>query len=95
VPDGIAQVVASVSAMNNYVPIQQDHQGNVLECNININTADRNQLAVYLAAMYPDLGPAAANEIVVRVIELRSRKQAGRAFGITEQEFEQIIHQYA
>jgi hypothetical protein len=95
VPDGIAMIVASVQAVNNYIPLRQDSQGNITESNLNLNLADRNQLAVYIAAFFPAIAPAAANTIVEQVIAQRSSGAPGKAFGLTEKDFESIIQRYA
>jgi hypothetical protein len=93
--DGIAMVVASVSALNNYIPIKQDAKANVVECSINFNTADKNQLSCYVAAFYPELAADKANAIVDEVVLQRSDKAPGREFGVTEAEFNEIVHRHA
>jgi hypothetical protein len=93
--DGISVGTAATSALNNYIPIRQDWRGNVIESNVNINLADRNQLAAYIAVFYPYIKPAAANEIIVRTIKLRSIKaDDDRVFGVSPEHFQRIIKQY-
>jgi hypothetical protein len=94
VPDGIAMIVASVEALNSSMPFTQDLDGRILSSNLNLNLGNRDQIAAYVALYYPDIGPAAANEIVVRTIALKSSKQPGRDWGISEAEFDNIIRQY-
>lgn len=91
VPDGIAMIVASESALNNFIPFEQDATGQVTSANLNVNLADRNQLAIYLALFYPDLTTAQSRIIVERVISLRS-SGAGHEFGISEAELVGIIN---
>lgn len=87
VPDGIAVGVSTISALNNHIPIRQDKYGRILSSNVNINLADRNQLAVYIAAHHPHIQPIVAEDIVARVIRLRSM----RIFGIKQHEFDTLI----
>lgn len=94
VPDGIAMIVASVETLNSSMPFTQDLNGRILSSNLNLNIGNRDQLAAYVALYYPDIGPAAANEIVVRAIALRSSKGQGREWGISEAELDNIIRQY-
>jgi hypothetical protein len=101
VPDGIAMITASISALNNFIPIQQSQNGQVLECNLNINTCDRNQLAIYLTLFHEELSPDGIEAVVAEVITYRSDPlsqlrppqdaQGRNDFGITEQEFATII----
>jgi hypothetical protein len=87
-------IVASVEALNSSMPFTQDLDGRILSSNLNLNLGNRDQIAAYVALYYPDIGPAAANEIVVRTIALKSSKQPGRDWGISEAEFDNIIRQY-
>jgi hypothetical protein len=98
VPDGIAMIVASVQALNSFMPFKLDSKGNT-ESNLNLNLANRDQLAVYLAVFHPELSPFDADEIVTKTIALRSsgnpkRSDDPRSFGISEGEFEEIIKNY-
>ncbi len=95
VPDGIAMITASLQAVNSYMPFKQDKDGYVTENGLNINLANRDQLAVYLAVFFPDLSPLKCNEIVTRIISVRGSKTPGMEFGITRDRFYQIIGQYA
>jgi hypothetical protein len=112
VPDGIGVAVATISALNNYIPIQQvvgaDGSVSVSDVNLNMNLADRNQIACYIAVFYPDLEPGRANAAVEEIITVRSQRdqvatvgkntidarEHDRAFGITEDEARLIIERY-
>lgn len=93
VPDGIAVIVATESALNNFIPFEQDMaNGQVTESNLNINLADRNQLAVYLALFHPDLSEVSTESIVAEIIRKRSGQD--HAFGVSEKDFHEIIEKY-
>jgi hypothetical protein len=112
VPDGIGVAVATISALNNYIPIQQvvgaDGSVSVSDVNLNMNLADRNQIACYIAVFYPDLEAGRANAAVEEIITVRSQRdqvatvgkqtidarEHDRAFGITEDEARLIIERY-
>jgi hypothetical protein len=98
VPDGIAMIIASVAAMNNFIPIQQSSSGQVLECKLNLNTCDRNQLAAYLTIFHEELSPLGVESVVAEVISYRSdpwtvpvHAQGRNDFGITDEQFLQIV----
>lgn len=98
VPDGIAVIISSISALNNFMPIQQSSSGQVIECNLNLNTCDRNQLAAYLTIFHEELSPQGVEAVVAEVISYRAdpwtvpvQAQGRNDFGITEQQFATII----
>lgn len=112
VPDGIGVAVATISALNNYIPITQvvgeDGSVSVSDVNLNMNLADRNQIACYIAVFYPDLAPGSANAAVEEIITLRSQRnqvatvgkqtidarEHERAFGMTEDDARRVIEKY-
>jgi hypothetical protein len=89
VPDGIAVAVSTISALNSYVPIKQVYTQQetpnekgarplttlVSESNINMNLADRDQIACHLAVFY-DLAPRLADLCVDEIIQQRAKKGA-------------------
>ncbi len=103
VPDGIAMITASVSALNTFIPIKQKatkpldwEEGDWLDVEItenttNINLADRNQLAVLFTLMFDEWPASSVNTLVERVIAWRSTtstsKDSYQVFGITPSEF--------
>ena len=91
VPDGIAMITASVQAMNSYMPFKQNNQGFVTENGLNINLANRDQLAVYLALYFSGIKPRKADKIVEEIIKARSSGGQDVKFGLTHQQFNQII----
>lgn len=102
VPDGIAVVVASISALNHYIPIKQrltlNYQNTyqeyaITENNTNINLADANQLAVLFTLMFDELSANQVNDLVIRTIMARSRKTKGstEVFGLSKRDFYNLI----
>ncbi len=76
VPDGIAVAVATISALNNFVPIRQVWNGKrpfVVESNVNFNLADANQLACYISA-FTDMKAGQVENCVQEILRERSRK---------------------
>ncbi|MGC8469562.1 MAG: hypothetical protein ACP5NI_06610 [Acetobacteraceae bacterium] len=76
VPDGIAVAVATISALNNFVPIKQVWNGKcpfVVESNINFNLADANQLACYISA-FTDMKAGQVENCVQEILRERSRR---------------------
>ncbi len=107
VPDGIAMITASVSALNSYIPIEQEEsrrrgwkEGDWLDVRItrnttNINLADRNQLAVLFTLMFDEWPARNINTLVERVVAWRSEtavaKDSHIVFGITPTEFHVLV----
>jgi hypothetical protein len=107
VPDGIAMITASVSALNNFIPIKQAvskprgwQRGDWVDVRItenttNINLADRNQLAVLFTLMFDEWPAANVNTLVERVVAWRStttvEKGSSLVFGITPEEFHILV----
>lgn len=87
VPDGIAVAVSTISALNSYVPIQQQIETNgktgkagrveqiMSQSNINFNLADHDQIACYLAVFY-DLPASLLSACTQEIIAERSKKGA-------------------
>ncbi|WGL60867.1 hypothetical protein QEJ31_04555 [Pigmentibacter sp. JX0631] len=90
VPHGIAVAASTISALNNYIPIIQDRNGKIHYSMVNINTANSNQLASFIAIYYQDLKEKFANLAVEKIIAARSN--ASKAFGISDTEFNEIIN---
>ncbi|HEV3315886.1 MAG TPA: hypothetical protein VG488_02910 [Candidatus Angelobacter sp.] len=113
--EGIAMVMASVEALNEYIPVtvarnarvvtyttpRLTHTGELnpyggrqrrrivdFEWDINYNTSNRTQLAVYLAQT-TDLNPFAANLAVALIVHLRTRAQ--NVFGLSDPQVQLII----
>jgi hypothetical protein len=80
----IGEVTASIEAVTNYMP------DDIAE-RVNYNTANRTQLAVFLAAHreYGNLHEQSRNLIVRRILEART--QEDHAFGLTVEEVKKII----
>jgi hypothetical protein len=77
--EGIAMVMASIEALNQYMPAEQSsgRHGSVdFKWDINFNTSNRNQLAAYLAQT-TDLEPFAANLAVALIVKLRGKNTLG------------------
>jgi hypothetical protein len=107
VPDGIAMITASISALNSYIPIEQEarkrigwKKGDWLDVRItknttNINLADRNQLAVLFTLMFDEWPAKNVNTLVERVVAWRSEteveKESHMVFGITPTEFHVLV----
>jgi hypothetical protein len=110
VPDGIAVIVATVSALNTYIPIKQSvtlgktkkdwADVAIKENTTNINLADNNQLAVLFTLMFDDWSAAQVNQLVLNVIEARSRtdkttqridKKSPEVFGISPKTFHDLV----
>lgn len=102
VPDGIAVVVASISALNHYIPIKQRltlnyqntyHEYAITENNTNINLADANQLAVLFTLMFDELSANQINDLVMRTIAARSikNKDSVDVFGLNKRDFYNVI----
>lgn len=81
VPDGIAVITSTLSALTNHIPVRQEPgTGRVLENTVNLNIGDKNQVAVWVALTYPNLPAAAANRAVELILWHRSQ----RDFGLTD-----------
>lgn len=102
VPDGIAVVVASISALNHYIPIKQRLTHNykniyqeyaITENNTNINVADANQLAVLFTLMFDELAANQINDLVKLTTTARSKitKGSTEVFGLSKRAFYDII----
>jgi thioredoxin reductase len=112
--EGIAMVMASVEALNEYIPARVARNARVVtynapfitregrynpdfghkqhvvdfEWDINYNTSNRTQLAVYLAQT-TDLNPFAANLAVALIVHLRTRAQ--NVSGLSDPQVQLII----
>jgi hypothetical protein len=107
VPDGIAMITASISALNSYIPIEQEAKkgdgwklGDWFDVRItknttNINLADRNQLAVLFTLMFDEWPARNVNQLVEDVVAWRSEKgveqDSHMVFGITPSEFHVLV----
>jgi hypothetical protein len=107
VPDGIAMITASISALNSYIPIEQEAKkgdgwklGDWFDVRItknttNINLADRNQLAVLFTVMFDEWPARNVNQLVEVVVAWRSEKgveqDSHMVFGITPSEFHVLV----
>ena len=95
--EGIALVMASIEALNDYMPVKgvdrSSHNEHLhvysVDQGINFNTSNRTQLAVYLAAMRQELDPFTANLAVKLIVHLRT--PAGNMFGLRDDQVERII----
>jgi len=101
VADGIAMAVASIEALNQYMPATplrsatyrtpggQDRVHEVgFKWDINFNTSNPTQLAAYLAQT-TDLDPFAANLAVALIVHLRSREK--NTFGLNDNQVKYVI----
>jgi hypothetical protein len=113
--EGIAMVMASVEALNEYIPVRTAQNARLVtytaprlthtgernpyggrqrrrivdfEWDINYNTSNRTQLAVFLAQT-TDLSPFAANLAVALIVHLRTRAQ--NVFGLSDPKVQLII----
>jgi hypothetical protein len=76
--EGIPTVVATIEALNDYMP-----QNIMREGRINYNLANRTQLAAYLAREYPNLSPSIAKKFVEKIIKLRTNPET--PFGMDQE----------
>jgi hypothetical protein len=83
-PEGIAVIMASIEALNDFIPARVDSTG--VTWNINFNTSNRTQIAAYLAQT-TDLSPIAANLAVALIIRLRTLN----TFGLTNEQVAGIV----
>ena len=88
VPDGIALTVSVIETLNEYMPVtpRPERNGGGFDWTLNFNTANRTQIAAYLAAN-TDFEPFVANLIVALILHFRSAR--AQTFGITN---DQIIY---
>ncbi|MBX3656415.1 MAG: hypothetical protein KF686_19745 [Ramlibacter sp.] len=75
VPDGIAVIVSTIEALNQYMPVEERMDGG-LDWTINFNTSNQTQIAAFLAST-TDLEPYAANLAVALIIHFRSNTTFG------------------
>ena len=88
VPDGIAVITATISALTNHIPAQQEPgTGRVLQNLVNLNIGDKNQVAIWVALTYPDLPASAANRAVELILWHRSQ----RDYGLTDRMVAKLV----
>lgn len=79
--EGIAMVLASVEALNEFIPATVNPRNpRAFDWNINFNTANRTQIAVFYAAE-TDYPPFVATLAVALIVKLRAHAQ--HTFGLT------------
>jgi hypothetical protein len=82
-PEGIPTVIATIEALNNYMPL-----GVMKGERINYNLANRTQLAAYIAREYPNLPPSIANKFVEDIVKLRTNPL--KPFGMDQEAIKNI-----
>ena len=80
-PEGIGLIMASIEAFTNYMPVS-----NIGDWDINFNTANRNQIAAFIAHQ-TDLDACAANLAVALIVAIRAQ----RTFGLQEERIRMIL----
>jgi len=103
VPDGIAVAIATIEALNAYMPVKptgfQLDQGKItfkqsasqqVQWNINFNTSNRTQIAAYLAGT-SDTDAFTANLQVAAILYLRSKNN----FGLSENQITFVMKSIA
>lgn len=109
VPDGIAVVGASISALNSFIPItqvatgepRQWHDITITRNDININLADRNQLTILFSLMFDNWPSYLVESLTASVINERSQVSpviptpTREMFGIDRSELFSLIKAHA